>query len=180
MNPVDYLLLTIQDGVTQKLSQSRIRLRCCNTSSGMKSSTNANIMLLQCRGAWSGLIFSSWSLHILMLQSHFWFTHNATKLLDASLFRSLVCSSRPPENVKGLVPQDKEEEEEKKVAVYDWFMEFIDILEGEWCHSSKLVIYHVSTQKTLTDWLAFSCLCWRVENFMLKDYHCKPIFLKFH
>jgi len=53
------------------------------------------------------------------------------KLLDANLFRSLVCSSRPPENVKGLVPQDKEEEEEKKVAVYDWFMEFIDILEGE-------------------------------------------------
>lgn len=48
------------------------------------------------------------------------------KLLDANLFRSLVCSSRPPENVKGLVPQDKEEEEEK-VAAYDWFMEFIDI-----------------------------------------------------
>jgi len=28
------LLLTIQDGVTQKLTQSRIRLRCRNTSSG--------------------------------------------------------------------------------------------------------------------------------------------------
>ena len=52
------------------------------------------------------------------------------KLLDANLFCSLLCSAIPPENVKGLLPQDKEEEE-KKVVVYDWFMEFIDILEGE-------------------------------------------------